>query len=367
MKKKKLIFFTGARSEYGIIKSLLATLEEDNYFDISLYVAGLHFLENFGNTIDEIKSNGFKIEREINVFSKDREPNEIEFSDIIKHVANYLKEDQPDAFFITGDRIESYAATIGAHFAKTPIIHIGGGNITQGANDNIYRYNMTNFADFHLSTNENNYNRLKEIRIIDNENIFFTGSFAIDAIFKFKENAKPVTQYVPTLEGNDFCLMTFHSATKTQENISSVMDFSIKNIINRGIDILLTYPNNDEGYQEIIATIKKWENNKHVHVKKHLGALGYYAALNDSNFIIGNSSSGLIEAPYFHKTVINIGTRQEGRDCDNGVRTVKCSTTDVKIALDDLFNNDFENQKNNNLFGNGSAVKTTINILKKIV
>jgi len=367
MNRKKIIFFTGARSEYGIIKSLLFSLEQENYFDISLYVSGLHFLEDFGHTINEIKSDGFKIEREINVFPKEREPNETEFAAIINNVSKLLLIDRPDAFFITGDRIESYAASLGGHFAKIPIIHFGGGNITNGANDNIYRYNMTNLSDFHLATNKNNYKRLKEIKIIDNENIFFTGSFAIDAIVKFKEQAKPINQFVPALFGRDFCLMTFHSATKSDEKIGEVMDLSISQIINKGIDILITYPNNDEGYKEIIKTIKKWENNKRVHVKNHLGASGYYAALNDAKFVIGNSSSGLIEAPYFNKVVLNIGSRQEGRDCDTGVRSIKCSTLEVEKALNDLFISDFDSPINNHLFGNGNAVKTTNDLLKKIV
>lgn len=365
--RKKIIFFTGARSDYGIMKSLLKTLTKIEYFDISLYVSGLHFLKEFGHTIDEIKADGFNIEREIDIFPTDREPNENEFSAILTQVTRYLKQDEPAAFFILGDRIESYAASLASHFAKTPIIHMGGGNITEGANDNIYRYNITNLAHFHFATSKNNYCRLKEIRIIENDTLFLTGSFAIDAIQEFKKHPKPITEFVSQLDEKNFCLMTFHSSTKKQEDIATVMDFSIDYIIEKGLDILLTYPNNDKGYQTILEVIKKWKNHKHVHVKEHLGAIGYYAALNDTKLVIGNSSSGLIEAPYFQKPIINIGTRQEGRDCDEGITSVKCSIKDTREAIEQHFNANFKSIKNNNLFGDGNTVKTTINLLKQLV
>lgn len=360
----KIAFFTGARSEYGVMKSLIQRINESSNIESLIIVSGMHLVKSFGYTVEEIENDGFNVSKKIFSHKEDTAPGADEFAIIVREICEYLEDSMPEVMFLIGDRPESYAAALGAHFSKVPIIHFGGGTVTEGALDNIYRYNISNLSSFHFSTSIKNYERLCELPILNKENIFFTGSFAIDAILKFKENVKPINLYIPELSNNEFVLMTFHSATVSDDNIGLVMEESIKFILAQNIKILVTYPNSDPGYKVIIEVINKYKEEEGVVVIKHLGATRYYAALNDSLFVIGNSSSGLIEAPYFHKNVINIGDRQKGREMDVGVIDLPCEEEAVIEVLKNGFSNGWRAIENNQIYGDGNALDKAVHIIK---
>lgn len=360
----KIAFFTGARSEYGVMKSLIQRMDKASDIECLVMVSGMHLVKSFGYTVEEIESDGFTVSKKIFSHKEDVTPGADEFAIIVRETCKYLQESKPNALFLIGDRPESYAATLGAHFAKVPVIHSGGGTVTEGALDNIYRYNISNLSTYHFPTSVKNYERLRELPVLNKENIFFTGSFAIDAILKFRKAVKPINSYIPELARNEFALMTFHSATVSSDKIGEVMEEAIKFILAKKIKVLITYPNSDPGYEEIIDIINKYKDVNGVTVIKHLGAKRYYAALNDSLFVIGNSSSGLIEAPYFYKNVLNIGDRQKGREMDEGVIDIPCEEEAVIEALKNGFSSDWKAIKNNQIYGDGNALDRAVNIIK---
>jgi UDP-N-acetylglucosamine 2-epimerase len=135
-----------------------------------------------------------------------------------------------------------------------------------------------------------------------------------------------------------------------------MMDEVILKVLSSGKQVLLTYPNNDPGYKQILEVIEKCRPKKNVFVREHLGANGYYAALKDCLMVIGNSSSGIVEAPYFNKTVINIGTRQEGREADESITTVPCDKAIVLNLLEKLLNGSEMQFSCNNIYGDGEAL-----------
>lgn len=354
--KKTIGFFTGARSDYGIMKNLIKEVQGADIFDQRIYVSGIHLLKKFGNTVEEIKNDGFGEFTVIEAFDEQNEPGYKEFSKIIDSLCQNLQKDAPDVMFLLGDRFETYAAALACHFCEVPIIHSGGGTITKGAYDNIYRYNISNLATYHYATSKGNYNRLLGLPVTVDDNIFFTGSFAIDAINEFKNNPRPIQEIVPGLESGNFCLITFHSATRAKENVAEMMNEVILKVLSSGKQVLLTYPNNDPGYKQILEVIEKWRSKNNVFVREHLGANGYYAALKDCLMVIGNSSSGIVEAPYFNKTVINIGTRQEGREADESIITVPCDKAIVLNLLKELLNGSEMQFSCNNIYGDGEAL-----------
>jgi UDP-hydrolysing UDP-N-acetyl-D-glucosamine 2-epimerase len=354
---KTIAFFTGARSEYGIMKNLIFEINLNSNFEYKVYVSGLHLLASFGNTVDEIENDGIHVHQKIHAFKEGQEPGAHEFSTILNELSHVLKSDQPDALFVIGDRPETYAAVLAAHFVKIPVIHSGGGTLTKGAVDNIYRYNISNLATYHFATSKGNYNRLKSQAAIDEKNVFHTGSFAIDAIMKFKQKPKSISEWVPSLNASNFCLMTFHSVTQNVEDIPAIMNASISFILSKGSQVLLTYPNNDPGYQAIIKEIETWKDHEHVFIVNHLGAQGYYAALNECRFVIGNSSSGIVEAPYFNKQVINIGSRQEGREADDSITTVEAQADIVLKILEQKFNENWIEINSNHIYGDGDTLQ----------
>ena len=183
------------------------------------------------------------------------------------------------------------------------------------------------------------------------------GSVAVDAIFEFQKNPVSITNVFPQIQKCGFALMTFHPVTLIKEPIPELMNICIKEIIDNGYDVIVTYPNNDEGHEDIIKIIEKWADHKNLFVSKSLGAQRYYSALHDCAFVIGNSSSALIEAPYFRKTVLNVGTRQHGRDKDVGVREVSADPVSVEKEVSEGFQQGWHACECNCLYGNGDSVE----------
>ena len=359
----KLGFFTGARSEYGLMKGLLKQLMEDPGIDISLIVGGLHFLEEFGNTVSEIDKDKIPIAKKLPFFVEGRSPTYADFADAVVKIADELSEQSYNALFLVGDRIETYAAALAAHFTGTSIIHSGGGTLTLGAKDNMYRYNITNLAEIHLATSKGNYNRLIDLPIISTDNVYLTGSFAIDSIKDYKQKEVPIQNFVHGLKDNKFALITFHPATSKPEKLDEILIESVRYIISKGNQVLITYPNNDPGYESLVAAIKFLEHLNDVYIVKSLGATGYYAALKSCQFVLGNSSSGIIEAPYFNKPVINLGSRQEGREKDQGIIDVEAHTQAVIEQLDRGYKKGWPEIPGTEIYGNGNSIKKIIRII----
>ena len=362
--KINLAIFSGARSEYGVLKPLLYELDNNKNIDFKIIVHGMHLLKTFGNTIFEIRKDWprNKIE-EINTCSEKIKNKIEEFTITLNKLNQYLKNEKFDAGFIVGDRLEAYASAMAAHFNNIPIIHSGGGAITNGALDDYYRFNITNISKIHLATSKSCYNRLLQCPLVNKCNVYFVGSIPVEGIKAFKKTSTSIHHNIPKLKKRKFGLLTFHPVTKLDEPTAELMEFSISKILDNKHDILITYPNNDLGYEAILNVIKKWESHPNVYIVKNLGVKWYYSALRDCAFTLGNSSSGIIEAPYFSKPVINIGSRQEGREKDVGIIDVEPKTSSLEKALNQGFRKGWPAVKSNNLYGDGETVKKVIDII----
>ncbi len=347
---------TGARSEYGMARPLLRRLQDVEDVDIEIYPNGMHLLDRFGNTMNEIIQGDFLIPEVIHTYTEDGEPKAVEFARSLTKIYETLERQKPDAVFVIGDRIEAYSAALAAHFLKLPVIHSGGGNLTMGAVDNVYRFNITNIASLHFATSKTAWERLIRCPLVDMNTVILSGSPTVDAIIKFQQTSISISSIIRELRNRKFALMTFHPVTTLHEPISDLMQYAIDCILSNSVDVLLTYPNNDTGADLIIEVIEKNANRSGVYIQKNLGIEGYYAALRDCTFVIGNSSSGIMEAPYFHKPVINIGTRQQGRDKDVGIKDVEPTTTALEAALREGFTSSWPEARCNNLYGDGKAV-----------
>ncbi len=359
-----IAFLTGARSEYSLAKDFLFALESDEDFELAVVPNGMHLLESYGMTVNEIREDGFYIFEEVPTYADGNLTKSEEISRTVRMMRNTLSRLSPDAVFIIGDRIEAYGSALAAHFADIPIIHSGGGHLTPGAVDNIYRYNISNLSNLHFATSKGAYKRLIECTLVDRKNVHFVGSVAVDQIKKFKENPKRVDQFVTGLEPNSFALMTFHPVTSSNEDITDMMEVSIEEILSYDIKVLLTYPNNDKGSGEIMSVIDRFRVREDVFVEPHLGAEGYYAALNGCIFVIGNSSSGIMEAPYFHKPVIDIGSRQEGRAKDDQILSISGTKKQVRSAIKKGLSGGWAEKKCSHLYGKGGSVMKVVKNIK---
>lgn len=329
----KIGFFTGARSEYGLSKSLLRDLVSDKRFKTLLYVNGMHFLKEYGYTASEIFNDGSPVHGRLKTYSgRERSAGE-GFLRSVDIIGSAMRKSKPDMVVVSGDRLEAYSAALAAHFSGIPVAHIGGGALTKGAVDDIYRYNISYLSTLHFATSKGCFSRLSALPGIDRNRIYLVGSTAVDSINKFKKNPAPVSDHVPGLAKGTYVLMTFHPVTRSSEPVRTIMDRAIDKVIGMGLKVLITFPNNDAGSAQLIGLIEKRRMDEGVFVVKHLGAEAYYAAVNDCLFVVGNSSSGVIEAPYFGRTVINVGSRQDGREKDAHVKDVRSDPDSVNRAI----------------------------------
>ena len=359
----KILFFTGSRSEYGIIRPLLKEFDDSMLCTYKLIVSGSHWLESFGNTAHDIKEDHLTGELiELVVFKENKSPGVDEFNSISNEIHQLCQKEKPDFIFITGDRIEAYACAIGAHFAQTDIIHYGGGNLSKGSWDDAYRYNISNLSKYHFVTNPVALQNLKITPSIQNKkNIFNIGSFSVDYLLKYRAKVDTPPYREP------FVLVTFHPSVKTEENISRIMNDLIDYLILKKLKIIITYPNTDQGFEEIIEVIDSFkEESKNIIIKKSLGSDEFYRHLRYAKLIIGNSSSSFVEAPYFGNPILNIGKRQEGRISDKIINHCDLDFELVQKWIDHQISCDFEKKNCEQLFGIGNAVNLALKTLKKI-
>lgn len=364
----KIGFITGARSEYGIMKRVIKELSTDPLFDVKIVATGMHFLHKYGDTIDVIRQDALAPIIDAPCYIEEERPKEKDFVLLIDTLYKVLQENPFDVIYIVGDRLEAYGSALAAHFLSIPVAHFAGGQLTNGAVDNIYRYNISNIASIHFVTNIFAKQRLLQCPIVDGDNIFHVGSSAIDSIKEYLTRPKDASEIDSRLRRGNYTLMTFHSETKgvmAKNTIPEVMDAAIETILKGNEKILITYPNNDDGSEAIIDVIEKWQDNPNVVVRRNLGSEYYYAAVDNSLFVIGNSSSGVIEIPYFQKYTLNIGERQSGRNAPASVINLPNDCVAVRKALKELLEAPKCTLPQEYVYGKGDSVKQIHRILKE--
>ncbi|NCQ55987.1 MAG: UDP-N-acetylglucosamine 2-epimerase (hydrolyzing) [Alphaproteobacteria bacterium] len=383
-KKRSVAVFTGNRAEYGLLYPLLKELKGNKNIDFRLMVSGAHLDPSFGNTIRDIEKDGLKVDKEIKISLEMSclSSTSKAIGSAILSIAEALEEIKPDIFVVYADRFEGFAATIAASQMSIPTAHIEGGDITEGgAFDDSVRHAMTKLAHLHFTTNSQSANRVigmgeEPWRV---HNVGFTG---IDLICEGRVTPKNelIAKYNLDLL-KPIVLFTLHSVGVEFSETKAHMEASLvalKALAEENIQVLITYPNNDVGSQEIIESILTWQaqySNPNVQVHKSLGQANYYGILALAKnprykvACVGNSSSGLKETPAFLCPTVNIGTRQRGRLCAENVLDANYSTEDilekVKIAL---FDKDFREICAHvaNPYGKGNASKKMVEILSNI-
>lgn len=357
-------FLTGARSEYGVMRQLIQRVSVDSFFSPVIYATGMHFQQKYGMTINELKDDGFAPIVEMPCYTEEQRDKKEDFVALINAITAGLSNNRPDMLYLIGDRLEAYAGALSAHFLNIPLAHFAGGQITKGAVDNIYRYNISNLSTIHFVTNKYAYERLQRIPIINNYKVHLVGSSAVDNIYKYLQTPRNLTDLDCRLERGSFALMTFHSQTIGDFDVPGAMELSISTILDAGKKVLITYPNNDNGSDEILNVINNWRSNESVVIVPNLGANNYYAAIDNSLFVIGNSSSGVIEVPYFDKFTINVGLRQSGRNAPKSVINTGSDLDLLKKSIEDIILERISVPKQEYIYGTGNSIDKIIEILK---
>lgn len=344
--KRRIAIFTGNRAEYGLQYPIIKAVDEHPSLDYLLLVSGAHLDNNFGRTLEEIRNDGFRIEAEVKIEmnADSRIATAQAIGDGVLSISRVLEQTQPDIFVVYADRFEGFAAVIAASQMNIPTAHIEGGDLTEGgALDDSVRHSMTKLSHLHFTTNQQASNRLLAMGE-ESWRVHTVGFPAIDLI-SAGMFAKPV-EVVARL-GIDLTrpvvLFTQHSVTTEFERAADQVQPSLEameELARSGVQVILTYPNNDAGGRAIIDALNVVDQRgiAGIQVHRSLGRHLYHGVLalakNPSARIVcmGNSSSGIKETPAFGCPTVNIGSRQEGRMRGENVIDVGYEKSDILAA-----------------------------------
>ncbi len=354
--KRRIAIFTGNRAEYGLQYPILKAVDEHPTLDYLLLVSGAHLDNNFGRTLEEIHNDGFRIEAEVKIEmnADSRIATAQAIGEGVLSISRVLEQTQPDIFVVYADRFEGFAAVIAASQMNIPTAHIEGGDLTEGgALDDSVRHAMTKLSHLHFTTNQQATNRLLAM----GEELWRVHTVGFPAIDLISAGmyAKP-TEVVARL-GLDLArpivLFTQHSVTTEFQQAAEQVRPSLgamEELARSGVQVVLTYPNNDAGGRAIIAELNAFGQRgiEGIQVHRSLGRHLYHGVLalaKDSAIRIacmGNSSSGIKESPAFGCPTVNIGSRQEGRLRGDNVIDVEYDKGSIlKAALRCLYEDEF--------------------------
>lgn len=370
MKTYKVGVVTGTRAEYGLLRPLLFKLKGNGVIDLKLIVTGSHLSSRFGNTKDEILKDGFWecISVPIPTDDDTKKGMAIATGEAIKQFANLFGEYTPDLLVVLGDRFEIFAAVSAAHLMGIKVAHIAGGDVTEGAVDDAIRHCLTKMSYLHFPGCEEARKRI--IQMGENpRRVYNIGEFGVENCINTDFlSRKELAESINFGDINkDYSVVTFHPVTmenntgiEQQVELIKAMD-SIK-----GMSYLITMANADAGGREIndkwIEEGKKHDNWK---VVTSLGVIRYLSALKYAKLCIGNSSSGLVEAPSLGIPTINIGDRQKGRIQPESVLNCEPICDDICKVLEIGLSQGFQLKAKNidNPFGDGTSSQQAIKII----
>jgi UDP-N-acetylglucosamine 2-epimerase (non-hydrolysing)/GDP/UDP-N,N'-diacetylbacillosamine 2-epimerase (hydrolysing) len=317
--KRKICVITGSRADYGILYSTLKEIEQSKSLELQLVAAGMHYSERFGLTYKAIEDDGFKITAKVEMPLYNDRPVDVAKATGLAtgRFAEAFLALRPDLILVVGDRFEIFAAVSAALFMRIPVAHIGGGDTTEGAFDEALRHGITKMSHLHFVTNPISEKRVRQLGEKP-ENIFNVGNPGLDLLFKIKLLNKEELERRLNLKFNEkIILVTFHPVTLENNTSEAQMNELLKalnEVSDRETTIIFTKSNADSDNFVINKKIDEFvSRNDRAFAFKSLGSEVYLSLLSICKVVVGNSSSGLLEAPSFKVPTVNIGDRQKGR------------------------------------------------------
>ena len=368
--KRKISVTTGTRADYGFLKPVLKEISKSKKLELKLIVTGMHLSKKFGYTIREIQNDGFKISAKIPFLANDDTNFEmaktlgkgiIEFSKIFHKI-------NPEINLVFGDRDEMMASAIAAYHLNIPNAHIHGGDRTQGGIDEYNRHAITKMSNIHFAASKKS--ALRIIKMGENPKyVFFTGSTGIDQIKQNDITSKTdlENKFGIRFSGREILLLQ-HSVT-TQTNLSNSQILQTLNALVKFKKLIIAIaPNSDPGHKKIFQQLKRFSKNySFVKVYQSLPRRDYLGLLKNCGVLIGNSSSGIIEASYFKTPIINIGIRQKGREKDANIIEVPQNENQIFRAISKVFDSKIKKKHSfKKLYGVGNSSKKITSHLETI-
>ena len=367
----KVAVFTGTRAEYGLLYWLLKDIQSDPDLTLQLLVSGMHLSSEFGETFRQIEKDGFTITEKIEILLSSDNPVGIAKSVGLGVLgfADALSRLTPDVLVVLGDRFEALAVAQTAMILRIPIIHLHGGEITEGAYDDSIRHAITKLSYLHATSTERYRERVIQLGESP-DRVFNVGAVGLDHLLRSRfMSVKELSESLNFVINKGYVIVTYHPVTLADENSeSTVIDLLSALDHFKDHQIIFTYPNADDGGRKIITLLEAYsaKDPKRTLVIPSLGHHRYLSAVKFASAVIGNSSSGIIEVPAFRVPTVNIGARQAGRLAAESVINCGPETCSIVSAINIALSKDYKNSKDkiNNPYGQGNASQHIIDILK---
>ena len=367
-----IAIITSTRADFGLLKNLIHEIKKEKNYSVSVIASGSHYSKKFGETYKEIIKSDIKIDKKI-IF-RSFEDNEIGISKIfakcVEKSTKILKKIKPKLLIVLGDRYEILASVISSNILNIPVAHIHGGELTYGAIDDAFRHSITKMSHIHFTANKIYKKRV--IQLGENpKKIYVVGGLGVDSLNKTKLLSKEdlENKFNFKFRKKNY-LVSFHPETSNKlspkKQIKEIL-LALKKL--KETSIIFTMPGADLGNSLIETEIKKFiKKNKNSFFYKSLGQISYFSILNQVDAVIGNSSSGILEMPYFKKATINLGSRQLGRLQSSSILNAEIKKNLILNSLKKINTKNFKKKlKNNkNIYGKPGASNRIVKIIKKL-
>lgn len=327
---KKILFLTGTRADFGKIKSLIQILEKQSEFEVFIFVTGMHLQKEYGYTLLEIERCNFQ-----NLHTFENHTHEttmdLTLAKTIEGLSSYCKQVQPNMIIVHGDRVETLAGAIVGSLNNILVAHIEGGELS-GTVDELIRHSVSKLSHIHFVSNAEAALRLEQMGEITSS-IFRIGSPDIDIMFSDHLPELEVVKKYYQIDFKEFAIAMFHPVTTEANEMQNYTENFVAALRDGKHNYVIIFPNNDLGSQFIINEYLKLIENKRFRIFPSLRFEYFLTLLKNAQFIIGNSSAGIREAPYYGIPIINIGTRQQNRAVHDQIINVDYSIHEIKAAL----------------------------------
>lgn len=361
MNNKRIVFLTGTRADFGKLKSLIAISQQSENIETHIFATGMHLNSKYGKTVDEIKKAGFE-----NIF-------EYINHDTVEHMdrtlaktvdgfSHYIAEVEPDLIVVHGDRVEALAGAIVGSINNILVAHIEGGEIS-GTIDELIRHAVSKMSHIHFVANEDAKRRLLQLGEKP-ETVFVIGSPDLDLMNPDSLPQEDKVKNYYDIPFDNYSIAMFHPVTTEYECIQSYAHEFVSALIESDRNYVVIYPNNDLGSIEILNEYKRLENNPRFKVFPSLRFEYFLTLLKGSDFIIGNSSAGVREAPYYSVPTIDVGTRQNNRVNSISIVNVAYTKLAMTSAISKLPKKDIISSSEGTCdFGQGNSDKLFLELL----
>lgn len=358
-KPKKIVFLTGTRADFGKLKSLIKITQGRPEFDVQIFVTGMHMDAQYGSTVNEVYKSGFT---NIHTFQNYKEAEHMDrtLAKTIEGFSAFIGEQKPDLVVVHGDRVEALAGAIVGSLNNVLVAHIEGGEIS-GTVDELIRHSVSKLSHIHLVSNELAKKRLVQMGELESS-VYTIGSPDLDLM---NPKTLPDLDFVKNyyeIPFESYAIAMYHPVTTEYDSITQHIRCFVDALIASDKNYILIYPNNDLGTNEILDEYKRLEGNSRFKIYPSLRFEYFLTLLKESAYVIGNSSAGVREAPYYLVPTVDVGTRQHNRSQAPSILNVPHSVDAILKAIQEC-----EQQKHEEIdfseFGSGNSDQIFLDLL----